>query len=233
MEIGLKFKSFEAKYKRVRPVSLTIGITLISGGVTILSPNIYEYIVGEIIGMKELAYSALHGWTMILIGILISLLGAHLTTLRKRRIESDTKFFYEMNSMLDETELDNIFYDLLNENAIYKKSNTVLNEYYFGISKPQFFFQTTSIQYLFMDYMNDIQRLISFMSKNFYELSSHTGGNTRLHLKPDWNIDYSDYVSPSDQILYDKLSDDKDKLVKKVKSSYAELRRKIKKELAI
>ncbi len=233
MEIGLKIKSFEAKYKRVRPISLTIGLALISGGVTILSPNIYEYIFGEIIGMKELAYSALHAWTLILIGIIISLLGAYLTILRKRRIESDIKFFNQMNSLLDETRLENILYDLFNENAIYKKHNTELNELYFGISKPQFFFQTTSIQTLFLDYMKDIQKLISFMSKNFYELSSHTGGNTRLHLKPEWNIDYSDSASPSEQILYDKLSDDKDKLVEKVKSSYAELRKKIKKELEI
>lgn len=231
MEINVKFKSFEANYKKARPISLTIGILLIFGGISLLSQSFFEYIFGVIINKDNSDKSPCYAWLLIFLGISISFFGAYLNTIRKRRIQSDVRLYKEIKSFVDETFLMNILKYLKNENAIYKENNLELFEYYSKMNNSKYFFQTTSIQNKYRDYKNDLQKLNSFISINFTELSFNTGGNIRLHLKPNWNIDFSDSVSNSDYVKYDELDIEKNNLLEKVELSYNEFIKIIRKEL--
>jgi hypothetical protein len=231
--VGIKIKDFEAKFTRVQPASMTIGLALIGLGSSILSPNIYEYIFGQIIGAKDLLYSPIYGIIAVVVGSFIGLFGAYLSRLRNERMEHDKNQYDYFQQIMDDAKFDEIVYDLRNHNAIYTSNNTVLSNFLLGVRNPRQIFLTKAIQESIYKLEGSLNALANIMTRNFFHLPHNVGSQARLHLRPSWNQDFSDDVTHKQMQQYNEQEDEKDKLLDKFEEDFHNYKLSIKKQLKI
>ena len=84
------------------------------------------------------------------------------------------------------------------------------------------------------DYLTSIKNLTNFMSSKFFVYPrGQTGGNLRMCMHPNFNIDREGSGDPSEMEKYDKLTEELDKRVLDARNKYTAYRSLIKKHLLI
>ena len=233
LEGGIKLKSFEANFKWARPVFLSVGLALIGAGAGIIGSSWIQYSIDKMFGFEDEVVNIYIGIGSIVVGVAIALLGGYLARLRKERIEFDIKHYHYLKGFISDIQFDNIYDSLYNENAIFNEDYKLFRIYWEELKNERKKFLTPSLKKSIDTLESSMRNLIGCITINFRHLPSNVGSNARLHLKPMWNIDFADSVSQKDSIKYDEISDQKDELIKTVKSNYNDFRLNARKELKI
>lgn len=231
--LGIKIRDFEAKFKRARPVTLTVGLALMTLGVGLISPNIYEYIFGKLVGYTDYEYTPIIGIILVLIGVIIALFGAYLTRMRNERIEHDKILYESLEQIMSTTKFDEITYSLRNENAIENSNHTILLSYLWNLQNPREFYLTKSIQSSLNEVEATLNELSNAMGRNFFNLHPSIGSQTRRHLRPEWNQDFADEVTPLQMQRYTEQETEKDNLLRAFVEAYNKYQQTVRRNLKI